>query len=219
MTNTYVTSPSPRRGAMPKEGLSARFAPWMALYGAFLFLAGWGYLKNYFIVYGINSGWLDFGFNDTVVHGFTVLFGSGVLLSIVYLIIFLLSLFAEVFYSNRSRIVDAVLVSCLVILFPITYKVARTAGISQANIDRGEKTGLPTVAFTAGACDYKGKLVYIKGESFYVYDLAYLPAPAKSVTCPIDLSGISSEVPLLWLIRAADLKNVRVVHFQKEAKS
>jgi hypothetical protein len=220
-----------------KEGLSTKFGHWTALYAAYLFLAGWSYLKYYFGVFGVNTGWLDFGFNDTIAEGFSVLFGAGALLSVVYLSIFLLALFLEVFGKTRSRSADALVPLCLVLLFPVAYGVARHAGIRQANTDRGDNTSLPTIAFTAGSCDYRGKLVYIKSDLLYIYNLAYQPSMAKLTSsdssgaalpkaglrsspgkCPFDLADVSPLVPQLWLARSGDLKEVKVIHYAKEAK-
>src|ERR1700682_1667142 len=83
-----------------KESLSSKFPRWTALYAAFLFLAGWSYLRNYFRVFGIDVGWLELGVNETVAQGFSTLFGSGIWLSAAYLVIVLLSLLFEVFSSR-----------------------------------------------------------------------------------------------------------------------
>lgn len=217
-----------------EEGLSTKFGHWTALYAAYLFLAGWAYLRHYFEVFGVDTGWLDFGLNDTIAQGFSVLFGTGWPLSLIYLVIFILSLALEVFWVNNSRKVNAGAACFLVLLFPVTFWVARCAGVKQANTDRGDKTSLPTITFAAGSCGYRGKAVYVKGESLYIYNLAYLgmdigstkavpkstnPPPVKPIACPFDL-GESSEVkvPELWLMRSGDLKDVRIVHYEKEAK-
>ncbi|MGO8807954.1 MAG: hypothetical protein ACLQJF_00665 [Candidatus Sulfotelmatobacter sp.] len=201
-----------------REGLSAKFGHWTALYAAYLFLAGWAYLRHYFGVFGVDTGWLDLGLNDTIAQGFSVLFGRGWPLSLVYFLIFLLSLVLEVFCVNRSRKVDVGVACGLVLFFPVTFWVAGCAGISRANRDRGDKTSLPTITFAAGPCGYLGKVVYVKGEALYIYNLAYLEAPAKSIVCPFDLNDLSSKVPQLWLMRSGDLKDVRAVHYEKEAK-
>jgi hypothetical protein len=205
-------------GQEEREGLSAKFGHWTALYAAYLFLAGWAYLRYHFGVFGVDTGWLDLGLNDTIAQGFSVLFGRGWPLSLVYLIIFLLSLALEVFWVNGSRKANACVACALVLFFPVTFWVARCAGISQANRDRGDKTSLPTITFAAGPCGYRGKVVYVKGESLYIYDLAYLEEPGKSVVCPFNLKDVSPVVPQLWLVRSVDLKDVRVVHYEKEAK-
>lgn len=200
------------------ESLSSKFAHWTALYAAYLFLAGWAYLRYYFAVFGVNAGWLDLGFNDTVAEGFTVLFGAGKCLSIVYLFIFIVSLVLEVFCVKQSRKINAVVASILVLLFPVIFEIARYAGISQANKDRGDKTSLPTITFVADQCSYRGKVVYLKAEAFYIFRLEYLVEPKKTVVCPFDLTGVSPDVPQLWLVRSSDLKDVRVIHYQKETK-
>ena len=201
-----------------KEGFSAKFGHWTALYAAYLFLAGWAYLRYYFEVFGVDTGWLDLGLNDTIAQGFSVLFGKGWQLSLVYLVIFLLSLALDVFWVNSTRKLSAGVACALILLFPVTFLVARCAGIGQANRDRGDKTSLPTIAFTAGPCGYRGKVVYVKGESLYIYNLAYLGEPGKSVVCPFILSDVSPQVPQLWLVRSGDLKDARLVHYEKEAK-
>ena len=199
------------------EGLSSKFGHWTALYAAYLFLAGWAYLRHYFAVFGVDTGWLDLGFNDTVAQGFSVLFGTGWFLSLIYLVIFLISLALEVFCTNDGKIRNAAVAIALLLLFPVAFCVARNAGIEQANKDRGNKTTLPTITFAAEKCSYRGKVVYVKSEALYVFNLAYLEQPEKSLVCPFDLTGTSPEVPQLWLLRAGDLKDVRIVHYQKEA--
>jgi hypothetical protein len=201
-----------------KDGLATKLGHWTALYAAYLFLAGWAYLRSYFGVFGIDTGWLDLGLNDTVAHGFTVLFGTGAALSFVYLTILLLSFGIEVFFVKRGRGVDLGVVFCLVAIFPVTFWLARAAGINQARIDRGDKTSLPTIDFVAGACTYKGKLVYVKGEAFYVHEMTYLVQPKGPESCPFNLDGVSPTVPQLWLVRSGDLKDVRVIHYAKETK-
>jgi hypothetical protein len=204
--------------AADKEGLSAKFGHWTALYAAYLFLAGWAYLRYYFAVFGVDAGWLDLGVNDTVARGFSVLFGTGWCLSVVYVSIFLLSLVLEVFCVNHSRKLNALVACVSVLLFPVTFWVAEYAGVGQANKDRGAKTSLPTITFAAGKCSYRGKVVYVKAEALYIFDLTYLEEPGKCVVCPFDLTGASPEVPQLWFVRSGDLKDVRVIHYQKEAK-
>ncbi|HVI08857.1 MAG TPA: hypothetical protein VND65_11250 [Candidatus Binatia bacterium] len=199
------------------QGLSDKFAHWMALYAAYLFLAGWGYLRNFFWVFGVDAGWLDLGVNDTIAQGFSVLFGTGWLLSAVYLLVFFLSLATEVWWSTHGKKLDTFVAVVLVLLFPVTFWVARCAGIAQANKDRSDKTSLPTITFTSSKCSYRGKVVYIKSEALYVFDLAYLEVPQKPDECRFDLSGVSAAVPQLWLMRAPDMSDVRVVHYAKEA--
>lgn len=204
--------------ASGKEGLSSKFGHWTALYAIYLFLAGWSYIRYYFTAFGVDAGWLDLGLNDTIAQGFSVLFGTGWLLSLVYLAVFLLSVIVEFFSDAHSRGVNTFTVCVLVILFPVTFFVARYAGVTQANKDRSGKTSLPTITFAVERCAYRGKVVYVKAEAIYVFNLAYLDTPAKSVTCPFDLAGASPDVPQLWLLRSSELKDIRIVHYQKEVK-
>ncbi len=173
------------------------------LYATYLFLAGWSYFKFYFTAFGIDSGWLDLGFNDTVAKGFSVLFGPAVGLSIVYGIALLTSVIIDIVSTRRRRFGEMFAAVVLVGLFPAIYWLARNAGINHANVDRGEYTSLPTVCFTAGTCDYRGKMLYLKGGLLYVYHLVYARIPAKDSSCPIDVSEPSESVPQLSLVRLA----------------
>lgn len=197
-----------------KEGLSAKFGHWIALYAAYLFLAGWSYLKGYFKIFGIDTGWLDLGFNDTVARGFAVLFDAGKWLSIIYLVIFLLSMIVEVLSRKSSRIVNALVAVLLVFFFPCIYRIAGNAGIQNAEADRRDRSKLPTITFTAGSCDYRGKLVYIKSDLFYISNLAYLPSESSLSPCPFDLTGASGQIPQLWLVHSSELKDVRVMFYK-----
>jgi hypothetical protein len=217
--NTTLAAASP----VESKALSEKFAHWIALYGAYLFLAGWSYLDYYLEVFGINSRWLELGANDTIARGFTVLFGVGAWLSGIYIAVLVISLVVEVFLKKRNRVVEAVAAMCLVLFLIPTFFVAKKAGIDQANTDRGAKTTLPTITFVQKLCAYRGKLVYVKGELFYIYNLANLPGGTiadKARSCPIDLDGgaDSAAVPQLWLVRGNDLSDVRIIHYEKEAK-
>ena len=196
----------------------------MALYAVYLFLAGWSYLRHYFERFGINNGWLDFGFNETVAQGFTVLFVAKIKLSIIYLLVVLISLLVEVILGRPNRILNTIVACLLIAFFPLVYTFAGEAGSTQADVDRGGDTHLPTLDFTAGSCSYIGKLVYVKGDLVYVHNLQLLsssnaPKPqarpeTRSQACPFDLEGASSEVPQLWLIRSADIKDARIIHYK-----
>jgi hypothetical protein len=112
---------------------------------------------------------------------------------------------------------SSVLVSLvLVVFFPVTYCVARYAGVDQASTDRGSRSTLATLAFTAGSCDYEGKLVYVKGDSLYVHQLKYLPSSTKSASCPFDPIGSDNDVPQLWLVRLSDIKDARIIHYGRK---
>jgi len=212
-----MASPNASATKPQNEALWAKFGHWMALYAAYLFLAGWAYLMYYFRVFGIDASWLGVSFNDAVADGFSVLFGPGVYLSLIYLAVFLATLVVDL-WTKLKRWGQTIVAILLVILFPMTFYAARRAGIRQANIDRGDLTSLPTIVFTAGECAYRGKLVYIQSEALYLYDLTYSVQPAKNTSCRFDLAGTTPPVPMLWIVRLADLKDVTVVHYQKEAK-
>ena len=199
------------------EGLASKLGHWSAVYAAYLFLAGWSYIKFYFHVFGIDSNWLELGLNDTIAEGFSVLFGAGYYLSMIYLFVFLVSVGVEV-YAKPRRWLETAVALALVFLFPATFFTARRAGIQQADNDRGKRTSLPTVTFSVSSCDYKGKLVYLKGELLFIYRVSYLTVPENAASCSIDVTQTSEEVPQVWIARSGELKDMRVTHYQEEAK-
>ena len=223
------------------ESIATRFEYWFAIYAVYLFLAGWTYLDYYFAVFGASAGRLEFRANDTMARGFTVLFGTGVWMSVVYLAVLLVSLLVEIFLTSKGRLVSTVATLVLVIMFIPTYCIARRAGIRQANIDRGATTMLPTVTFADKGCTYRGDLLYAKAELLYVHNLVNVPdvtagdsmnsgatrgsvqARTKLNTkpipkCPIDVGESSGMIPQLWLVRLDGLEDVRIVHYQKEVR-
>jgi hypothetical protein len=208
------------------DGIAGKFAAWIAVYGIYLFFAGWTYLDFYFAVFGISAKWLEWGLNDIIARGFTVLFDAGAWLSFVYLGVFGISLIVEAL-KKSSGISYAVVTILLAAGFIPTYLIAKSAGISRANIDRSDKTTLASITFTEKACSYRGKLVYLKGETLYVYRLIRLAdsdAPRKKAnrTCPIEIGTsdqlVEPSVPQVWMIHTNDLEDVRIDHFDKEAK-
>jgi hypothetical protein len=198
-------------------GLAARFAHWLALYGAYLFVAGWTYLDHYFRVFGISPRWLELGVDDTVARGFAVLFGAGEALTWIYLTALAIAILIEYFFPARSRSINTAAAIALVLLFVPTYLVSRRAGISAANIDRSDKTTLPTVTFAQQSCSYMGKLVYLRNDTLFVSTLQQT-GPASTGPCPIDRPADAGGVPQLWLLRSTDLQDVRVIHYDREAK-
>jgi hypothetical protein len=198
-------------------GLAARFAHWMALYAAYLFVAGWTYLDHYFRVFGISPRWLELGVDDTVTRGFAVLFGAGQALTWIYLTALAIAILVEYFFPARSRPINTAAAIALVLLFVPTYLVSRRAGISAANTDRSDKTTLPTVTFAQQQCSYKGKLVYLRNDTLFVSTLQQIE-PSSTGPCPIAPPAGMGGVPQLWLLRSTDLQDVRVTHYDKEAR-
>ena len=203
------------------ETLAGRLGPWLGIYVAYLFFAGWTYLDFYFAVYGINAQWLDLGVNDVIARGFVVLFDGGIWLSSVYLLILLLSLIADVL-GMSNRLLNVILVFLLAIGFIPTYFIAKNAGVASANIDRSGQTHLASITFSDGGCVYRGDLVYLKGDALYVNDLKLVSSsdhsPSTGHACHIQVVAETSEIPQLRLIRLTEIQDVRVVHYSREVR-
>jgi hypothetical protein len=172
--------------------------------------------------FGVSAERLEFGANDTLARGFTVLFGAGRWLSVAYLVVLIVSLSVEIFWTSGGRILSTVASLVLVIMFIPTYYIARGAGIRQANTDRGSSTTLPTITFSDKKCTYRGDLLYAKGELLYVHNLVKVaddatdskPGATPASKCPIEVGEEAGKIPQLWFVRLGDLEDVRIVHYK-----
>ena len=150
--------------AAKSEGIASKLGAWIVIYGIYLFLAGWTYLDYYFAIFGINAKWLKFELNDVIARGFTVLFDAGAWLSIVYVIVLGISLIVEIFKKKSGSGYAVVAIGLVIGFFP-TYCISKHAGMESAKKDRGPTSTLATITFTQKGCTYRGKLVYINGET------------------------------------------------------
>ncbi len=202
------------------DGIAGKFGAWIAVYAIYLILADWTYLDSYFAVFGINAKSLEFGLDDVLARAFTVLIDAGFLLSIVYLAVFGVSVIVEAFKkdSGISYVITAILI---VAGFVPTYYIAKSAGRDRANTDRGDRTKLAHLSFIEKGCSYHGKLVYLKGDTLYVYNLRPFPDNrAPGPNCPIALPDKEhqSTIPQIWIIRNSELEDVRIDQYAKEAQ-
>ena len=211
------------------DSIAGKLGAWIAVYGFYLFLAGWTYLDFYFAVFGINAKTLEFGLNDVIARGFTVLFDAGAWLSIVYLIVLGISVLVEALKKD-SGVIYAFTAIILAVGFIPTYLIAKSAGVSRANQDRSEQTTLAHISFIEKSCSYQGKLVFIKSETLFINNLRPFPdGNATGPSCPIALKSKTElekdqidknhqQIPQLWMLRTGDLQDIRIEHYQQKVE-
>jgi hypothetical protein len=56
-----------------------------------------------------------------------------------------------------------------VVLLPAVYFVSRSAGQQKAKVDAGLMSTLPGVTFTFERRPFIGKLLYVKGDSYFIH--------------------------------------------------
>jgi len=161
------------------SGLLPLIAKLLPVYAIYVFVSGWAFWDYYFRYFGTDPRWLDIGFNDTLMKGFTVLFsdekhisasfleGAG-LLWLVYIALFLITLIVlQTIQSQvRSRLLIA---SLLAILLFFVYCISRSAGENRARQDSGDSTRLPTIVFTIGNSSYHGKLLALRNGTYFIH--------------------------------------------------
>lgn len=139
----------------------------LPLYVVYIFLSGWAFNDYYFRFFGLDPRFLDLGFHDTLLRGFTVMFVGSAWMWCIYPL-----LFASTLLLSRSRIrirykvpiMLTVLVGALLAIFFLS----SSAGQEKARIDKGNMSTLPTMTFNYQQRALTGRLVYLKGDLYFI---------------------------------------------------
>jgi hypothetical protein len=153
----------------------------LPFYGIYIFVSGWAFLDYYYRSFGIEPRTLDIGFNDTLARGFTILFSGEKLtvlsflsgagqLWLAYISLAVVTLLLKENLLDRSwlKIWLAFFLSALLVW---VYFVSRSAGAHRAELDKGENTRLPGITFRVGNCAYHGKLLLLRGGTYFIHDV------------------------------------------------
>ena len=140
----------------------------LPIYVIYLFLSGWAFNDYYFRFFGLDPRFLDVSFHDTLLRAFTLMFATADwTLWFVYGSLFLVPPLV-----NRSAFRPALKIILLSIFFVTLllwiYFVSRSAGEQKARIDKGDLSTLPAITFKLQKQPLVGKLLYMKGELYFV---------------------------------------------------
>ena len=134
----------------------------------YIFLSGWAFDDYYFRFFGLDPKFLDLGFHDTLVRGFTVIFIGARLLGVLYVALLLVPPFLNI--SRWRPLIKILLMAALFIaLLPAVYLISRSAGEQKARVDAGSMSTLPAVTFTFQKRSLIGKLLYMKGDIYFIH--------------------------------------------------
>lgn len=134
----------------------------------YIFLSGWAFDDYYFRFFGLDPKFLDLGFHDTLVRGFTIIFVGARWLAVLYVALFLVPSFLNI--SSARSLVKIVSMAVLFVgLLPAVYLISRTAGERKAKLDAGSVSTLPAVTFMFQKRPHIGKLLYIKGDIYFIH--------------------------------------------------
>ena len=138
----------------------------LPFYVVYIFLSGWAFDDYYFRSFGLDPKFLDRNFHDTLVKGFTIIFaGSGVWIPYALL---LLPLLVKNF-PRRPFLRLLSTVALALMLLVTVYLLSRSAGERTARTDKGDKSTLPDITFAIGKQQLVGKLLYIRGDSYFIH--------------------------------------------------
>lgn len=146
----------------------------LGMYALYVFLAGHAFFENYYGTFGIDPRWLDLGFTEVMIRGFTALFlGQGAYLWPIYIFVVLSPIFFELAARfSRKALLQASIIAALLGLFPVTYWVAANAGESLALRNMGDQTSLPYVTFSTEMGKFGGRLLLFRSGMVFVHAIA-----------------------------------------------
>lgn len=134
----------------------------------YIFLSGWAFDDYYFRFFGLDPKFLDLGFHDTLVRGFTIIFAGARLLGVLYVALLMIPPLLNI--SNVQAWKKICLMALLFVgLLPIVYLISRSAGEQRARVDAGPTSTLPAITFTFQKRSWVGKLLYMKGDLYFVH--------------------------------------------------
>ena len=145
----------------------------LPLYVVCIFLSGWAFDDYYFRLFGLDPRFLDLGFHDTLVKGFTIIFAGASWLTVPYGALLLVTLFLSLIRWPPwvKFLFMAVLFTALLLS---VYLISRSAGERAARIDKGDHSTLPDITFSLGKRALIGKLLFVKGDAYFVHRLRHL---------------------------------------------
>ena len=171
----------------------------------YLFLFGWTFYYYYFASFGLDERFVDIGFYDTVVKGLTVLLHGSIFPTLLVLFLFLaVSAFLKAWWDKNRWLPDVILLAALLVIPICGYRLYRSAGLERASIDQGPNTKLPNIVFKQAGASMVGKLVYLKGDTYFIHDVR----PDRDVR---PVSNEPESLHQLSILKASELSDVKVI--------
>lgn len=182
----------------------------IGVYSIFFFLSGWTYFDSYYSVFGIYARWLDLSATEVLTKGFVVLFEPrGWPLWLIYIFVLLVPILHEI--KPRVGIIWQLVVAVLMLgCLPLTFFVAKKAGLEAASINQSESTNLPYVRFTTKCGSFSGRLLFVKDHNIYIHDLTRHKETNSSDTC-LDLSQAQHGHHFLYVYRSEDVQVLEIL--------
>jgi len=169
---------------MAEKNVLANVTGFFGLYGLYVFVAGHTFFDYYYGTYGVDPRWLDLGFAEVMVRGFTVLFlWRGIILWLIYIFVIITPISFELTSRfDRKAMLQASIIAMLLCLVPVTYWVAANAGEGLALENKGDKTSLPYVTFSTKTGKFGGRLLLFRAGMVFVHGVASTFPPGQPDT-------------------------------------
>jgi hypothetical protein len=185
---------------MKGKGSLSKLTGFIGLYALYVFLAGHAFFENYYGTFGIDPRWLDLGFAEVIIRGFTLLFlAQGFYLWPIYIFVFISPIIFELTSQiSRRALLQACIIAVLLCLFPATYLAAANAGASLAHKNMGEGTSMPYMTFSTATGKFGGRLLLFRAGMVFVHAVA-----------PVASSGQPDSINL-HVYRTEDIRDFEV---------
>jgi hypothetical protein len=175
-------------------------------YIGYLFLSGWSFNSYYFRTLGLDARYLDISFYDTVVRGVILVITNHNLL-IAALLLVAVPILIRVWLHNKPVLTTVLMLGVLGITF-YTYRRSQIAGADRASLDQGNNTSLQSLSFKYAGVYRIGRLVYLKGDTYFIHNVHTLDNVASH-------RGEPPALPQISIFKASELSDVRVVENER----
>lgn len=184
----------------------------VGLYAIFIFVSGWTYFEAYYSSFGLYARWLDLSITETLTKGFVILFEKhGGWLWLIYVFVLVVPVMFEVIPRLGTHIRTQIAVACVMLaLLPLTYFIARSAGLEAASKNQGDSTNLPYIRFATKCGLFSGRLLFMKDHDYYVHDLMQDQAPKGDAICLAHSPQVHGN-HFLHIYRLEDIHSVEIL--------
>lgn len=191
----------------------------VGLYAIFVFIAGWTYFNAYYSSFGFYARWLDLSATEILTKGFVILFEKhGKWLWLIYVFVLVVPILFEVFKRLRNKMfIQFVMAMVLLACLPLTYYIAKSAGLAAASINQSEETNLPYVQFVTKCGYFSGRLLFAKDHALYIHDLTQDKRTGTDALCP-ELSPKVHGTHFLYIFRVEDVSTIEILERQLEVE-
>ncbi len=138
----------------------------MAIYGVYLYVAGWGYLYHYFHTFNIDPTWLDFSLYDVLTKGADLMVFGWKEHQLVYGAALVFPFVGGLVWVKGRLALNLMVGAVIFFLMLPIYFVSGSSGAYRARYNAERR---PPITFEYDHRPFIGRLLYFKSGTYYIY--------------------------------------------------